>query len=56
MPKFRVTQHFEGSIIRTIEAKDVDEAIKKMEAIGDITLNELLDSNWDEPEAELEKE
>lgn len=52
MTKYQVYQHYEGSIVRTVEANSPDEAELKMANIDDITLDEMLNCNWDSPEVE----
>ena len=53
--KYRVTQSFSGCIDRVIEAESEEEAEAAMLSIDDVTFDELMDSNWDDPEAQIEK-
>ena len=50
MPKYRVIQAYSGAIDREIEADSEEEALEKMVVVEDITLEEMMDSNWDHPE------
>lgn len=54
MAIYLVYQHFEGTIEREIKANSPKEAEEKMLLINDITLEEMMDADWDNAECQEE--
>ena len=54
MKKYLVYQSFSGAIDRVIEANSPEEAEEKMLNIDDITLDEMMDCNWEDAEVQRE--